>query len=73
MCKGLVKLRGKKDSVPMANINDVDGDEDLDLLVHLDTEKLSEYELEAVCEFSALTYDGYVISGSDIVRIVPEK
>lgn len=48
------------------------GDEDENLIVHLKTEKLAEYEIEAVCEIGALTYDGYVVSGSDTIRIVPE-
>ena len=70
---GLVKLRGKKDApVPMSNLEDIDGDGDLDLIVHLVTEKLAEYELEAMCELGALTYNGYVVSGSDVIHVVPE-
>jgi len=70
---GLVKLRGKKDApVPMANLEDVDGDGDLDLVVHLETEKLAEHELDAICEIGGLTYDGYVVSGTDTIQIVPE-
>ncbi len=70
---GLVKLRGKKDApVPMSNLTDVDDDGDLDLVVHLETEKLAEYPLDADCELGALTYDGFVVSGSDTIRIVPE-
>lgn len=70
---GMVKLRGKKDApVPMSNLKDVDDDGDLDLVVHLETEKLAEYELEAICELGALTYDGYVVSGSDTIQIVPQ-
>jgi hypothetical protein len=70
---GMVKLRGKKDApVPMSSLEDVDGDGDLDLVVHLETEKLAEHELDAVCEIGALTYDGYVVSGSDMIQIVPQ-
>jgi hypothetical protein len=55
---GMVKLRGKKDApVPMSNLEDVDGDGDWDLVVHLDTEKIAEHELEAICEIGALTFD----------------
>jgi formylglycine-generating enzyme required for sulfatase activity len=70
---GLVKLRGKKDApAPMASLEDVDADGDLDLVVHLETEKLAEHELQAICEIGALTYDGYVVSGSDTIHVVPE-
>jgi formylglycine-generating enzyme required for sulfatase activity len=70
---GLVKLRGKKDApAPMASLEDVDADGDLDLVVHLETEKLAEQELQAICEIGALTYDGYVVSGSDTIHVVPE-
>ncbi len=70
---GIVKLRGKKDApVPMSSLEDVDDDGDLDLVVHLVTEKLAEYGLEADCEIGALTYDGYVVSGMDSIYIVPQ-
>ncbi len=32
---------------------------------------VNENGLEAVCELGALTCDGYVVSGSDTIRIVP--
>ncbi len=71
---GIVKLRGKKDAPkPMANLEDVDGDGDLDLMVHLETENLSGLGLNAVCELGALTYDGYVVSGSDTIHVVPKE
>jgi hypothetical protein len=70
---GLVKLRGKKDApVPMSNLKDVDDDGDFDLVVHLVTETLAAYGLDAICELGALTYGGYVVSGSDTIQIVPE-
>ncbi|MBE3132683.1 MAG: hypothetical protein IMZ55_04365, partial [Acidobacteria bacterium] len=65
---GLVKLRGKKQT-PMAELVDVDGDGDLDLVVHLETEKLAEYEIDTTCDLGALTYDGYVVSGSDTITV----
>jgi hypothetical protein len=70
---GLVKLRGKKNVVPMAEFEDVDGDGDLDLVVHLDAETLADAldEFDTNCELGAMTYDGYVVSGVDSIRIVP--
>jgi len=57
----------------MSSLEDVDSDGDMDLVVHIETEKLAVYELEAICELGALTYDGYVVSGSDTIQIVPAE
>jgi len=70
---GFVQLVGKKNSKPMASIEDVDGDGDKDLLVKIDTEKLSAYGAEMFCIFGAQTYSGHVLSGADTIRIVPNK
>ena len=67
---GFFRLKGKKQT-PQAAMEDVDGD--LDLVVHIETERLSECEVETILDLGALTYDGYVVSGSDSVRIVPEQ
>ena len=67
---GLVKLRGN--GKPMASIVDVDGDGDLDLLVRIDTEKLSEDDVDVFLELIAMTYSGAVIRGVDFIRVVPE-
>lgn len=67
---GLVKLRGKKQE-PMSNWEDVDGDEDLDLVVHLMTENLTLDPESVICVLGALTYDGFVVQGEDSVNIVP--
>ena len=68
---GLVALRGKKQQ-PMASLEDVDGDGDLDLVVHLDTENLALEPGALECTLGALTYDLYVVSGTDTVNIVAE-
>jgi len=69
---GLVKMRGKKGTVPMVTENDYNGDGLIDLQVKIDTEKLAEYQIDAVIELGAITTDGLVVSGSDTVTIVPQ-
>ena len=67
---GLVKLRGKKQE-PMSDLEDIDGDGDLDLVVHLLTENLDLEPGAVICVLGALTYDGLVVQGEDSVNIVP--
>jgi hypothetical protein len=69
---GLVKMRGKQGEVPMANLEDVDGDGDLDLVVHLVTENLTLEPTATFCVLGALTTDGHVVQGQDFVNIVPQ-
>ena len=45
----------------------------VDRVVHLDTESLAEYELEINCEIGALTYDGFVVLGVDMVHLAPDQ
>jgi hypothetical protein len=52
---------------------DVDGDGDLDLLFHFDTENLNLTEDSEDATLTGLTLDGYEITGTDSVRIVPQK
>ena len=68
---GLVKFRGKNESVPMVVDQDFDGDGDVDRVVNLDTERLAENEMDAYCEVGALTYDGLVVLGVDLAHLAP--
>jgi Tol biopolymer transport system component len=67
---GLVKMRGKKNAEPQVSLVDVDGDGDLDLLAHLETENLALEPTATVCTLGALTYSGEVVQGEDSVNIV---
>ncbi len=70
---GLVRLRGKRQE-PMADLEDVDDDGDLDLVVHLDTENLALEPDAVLCTLGAKTLmDGFVVSGTDFVNIVPPQ
>ncbi len=66
-----VRLKGK--GTPMSSLQDVNGDERMDLLVHVETEalELTSTSEEAVLEGS--TYSGRKIRGTDTVKIVPQN
>ncbi|WP_146659392.1 hypothetical protein [Anaerohalosphaera lusitana] len=69
---GLIKCRGKKQR-PMVSETDVNGDGLVDLLVKLDTQMLADAGVESVCEFTATTYDGMAVRGSDSITVVGRK
>ena len=69
---GLIKMRGKRNPQPMASFEDIDEDGDLDLLVYLEIENLALEPTATVCMLGALTTDGWVVQGQDIVNIVGE-
>lgn len=69
---GFVRMRGKASETSMADLKDVDGDGDLDLVVQLETENLALEPTDTICVLGALTYDGLVVQGEDTVCIVPE-
>lgn len=66
-----VRLKGKSGNV--GSLEDVDGDDDLDLVVQVCTDalELSSGDTEAI--LTAFTYSGLPITGSDSVRIVPPE
>jgi hypothetical protein len=70
---GLVRMRGKNGAVPQATITDIDGDGHNDLLVHIETEKLADYDLETVIEIGARTAAGEVVLGSDILTVIHQE
>jgi len=70
---GDIKLRGKKDGVPMASLEDVDGDGDLDLVVHVEVEYAATEPMDVECQLRAFTYGGFLVWGRDSVRIVPPR
>ena len=55
------------------NSNDVDGDGDLDLLFHFRTQELDLTEDSEDATLTGQTTDGHEITGTDSVRIVPQK
>ncbi len=70
---GIVKVWGCRKKHVMAHLCDIDGDGDKDLVAFIDIRKLAEHDIEAVCEIGAKTYDGYVVSGYDTIRIIHRK
>lgn len=68
---GFVKMTGKDKRKPLAALEDVDADGDVDLVVHLETSLLPLAGDETECTLGALTRDGFLVRGSDSVRIVP--
>lgn len=70
---GDIKLRGKKDGAPMASLEDVDDDGDLDLVVHVEVEHAATEPTDVECQLRAFTFDGLLVWGTDSVRIVPPR
>ncbi len=70
---GLVRMRGKNGSVPQATITDVDGDGLADLLVHIETEKLADQDLQTKIELGAQTWDGEVVLGQDTLTVLHQE
>ena len=52
---------------------DMDGDNDVDLLFHFDTENLNLTETSEDATLTGQTTDGHKITGTDLVQIVPQK
>jgi hypothetical protein len=67
-----VAVVGKGAGKLLQSIEDVDGDGDLDLIVHVETEFLELVLSDEAAVLTGQTYDGDPIGGSDTVRIVKE-
>lgn len=64
-----VKMKGK--GIPMASLEDVDGDGLKDLMVHVITSQLQLTATDTLAVLRGQTTSGTPIQGSDTVRIVP--
>ncbi len=53
-------------------MEDVDGDGDLDLLLHFKTQELSLTNDSTTANLTGTTYGGQAIQGTDTVNIVPK-
>jgi hypothetical protein len=65
-----VRVKGKSGNA--GSLEDVDGDGDLDLVVQVVNEMTLE-EGATMATFTARTYDGVLVTGSDEIRIVPPE
>ncbi len=68
-----VEFAGTKPIRLRWNICDVDEDGDLDMLFHFKTQKLNLDENSTGATLTGKTKEGILISGTDTVRIVPQK
>jgi hypothetical protein len=67
---GFVRMSGRDGRTPQASLEDVDGDGDADLVVYLEATALPLRGDETTCTLGALTWDGYLVLGSDRIRFV---
>jgi hypothetical protein len=71
--QGIVRMRGKNGSVPQASFADVNADGLTDLLVHIETEKLADEDIQAEISLGAVTSGGKVVIGSDTVTVIHQE